>query len=396
VAVRRRVFAACLAGLLSLGARSGPHGTALADIPFQLVDGYVLVRAHVNGSDTITLLFDTGCGQLVLHSAAARRLGLTAKSTTRHDGREPFVEQVIEGVRLGIGELALPPLDALQRDNDLLQRRLGLEVDGVIGADLLRDFVVGIDYDRLRFTLYDGNGFVYHGPGTGLDIVSTRHFATTVATLLLEDGEVLTGRFLIDTGAGVSVALNTPFVDRYDLLQRIGVERIRYTVAAQSVEMTTHPGRIARFTLGDLGFDDLPVLLSQTETGPLSPSVIAGIIGNQVWTRFNTTYDYKRNKLYLEPSRLHDGPFHVDASGLAIAPAASGGFVVRAVFEGSPAAQAGVLVGDMITRIDGTDTSALATHEVRELLARDGETAALMLDRDRDSVEVVLRLKRLY
>ncbi len=390
------MLGACLVGLLSLPARPGLNGTVLAEVPFRLVDGYVLIRAHVNGSEALTLLFDTGCTQLVLHSATAERLGLTAKPVTRHDGRAPFVETVIEGVRVVVGDLALEPVDALQRDHDLLRRRLGVEIDGVIGADLLRDFVVGIDYDRLRFTLYASDGFVDHGTGTGLDIVSTRYFATTVASLTLEDGEVLTGRFLIDTGAGVAVALNTPFVNRHDLLRRIGVERIKYTLAAQSVEMTSHPGRIARFAFGDHGFDDLPVLLSQTEAGPLSPAVIAGIIGNQVWTRFNTTFDYKRNKLYLEPNRLHDDPFQVDGSGLAIAPAVAGGFVVRAVFEGSPAAQAGVRVGDVITRIDATDTSALVTHEVRALLARDGTKVTLALDRGGGSVEVTLKLSRQY
>jgi predicted aspartyl protease len=379
-----------------MGAGRGQQDALLADVPLSLVDGFVFIQARVNGSEELNLLFDTGCTQLVIHSSTAERLGLTATPITKHDGSGPFVERVIEGVSVTIGDLTLERLDALQRDPVALQRRFGARVDGVIGADLLRNHVIEIDYDQMRFTMYDSDRFLYAGAGTDYDIAANPYVAIMVASIVLGDGEVLSGRFLIDTGAGVSVALNTPFVNRHDLLKRIGVEHISYTLAVQSVRMTSHPGRLARFDLGHHAFDNMPVLLSQTEAGPLSPDVIAGIIGNQVWKRFNTIFDYKRNTLHLEPNGLHGEEFRVDGSGLAISPTASGGFVVHGVFEGSPAAAARVRVGDVITEINGVDASELATHEMKELLARDGETVSLAIDRDGDPLTVSLRLKRQY
>ena len=391
-----RSLTVCVAAVIATGAVSPAQDAALADVPIQLVDGFVFIQARVHGSEELTLLFDTGCTQLALHSTAAERLGLRATATTKHDGTGTFVERVIEGVSVTIGDLIFGPLDAMQRDPGPLRRRFGIEFDGVIGADLLRDYVVGVDYDRMRLTVRGADDFVYAGAGTGYDIVSNPYFATMAASVTLDDGEVLTGRFLIDTGAGVPLALNTPFVNRHDLLNRIGVERISYTLAARSVEMTSHPGRLARFDLGHHAFHDMPVLLSQTEAGPLSPTVIAGIIGNQIWKRFNTTFDYKRNKLYLEPNGSHGEPFRVDCSGLALSQTPDGAFVVRAVFDGSPAAQAGVRPGDVITRIDGSETGLLAMHDIRGLLARDGATVLLAIDRAGHLVEFSLQLKRLY
>lgn len=396
-AVKRATTSGFLtAALLTLGATHPGHAQVLADVPIRQVDGYILLPVHVNEPEELTLLFDTGCTQLVFRGSVAQRLGLVALEITRHNGDAPFAERVVEGVELKIGDLTLGPIDALLRENDRIQRRLGTEIDGVIGAELLRDHVVEIDYDRKRLTVLESDGFAFPGNGVGYDIVSNRYFAILTADVSVEDGEVLTGRFLIDTGAGVTLALNTPFVNQHDLVRRIGVEHISYTLAAQSVEMISYPGRVAHFDLGYHGFHDFPVLLSQTEAGPLSPSVIAGIIGNRVWRRFNTTFDYKRNRLYLEPNKSFGEPFQVDCSGLAIATTVGGEFVVRAVFEGSPASEAGVLVGDVVTSVDGTRTSGLLIHELRSLLARDGAMMTLVLDRGGESRDVALLLKQQY
>ncbi len=370
--------------------------TALATVPIELVGGYIFLSARIDESEKLNLLFDTGATSLVLDSAAAEQLGLVATPITRNYGEGSFVEQVIESVDLTIADHTVPQLTAKKRDTGLMSQRLGVRIDGVIGADLLRDYVVEIDYDSMTLSLYDSDGFVYSGDGSGLDIISNRFFATVVTEMTVAEDEVLTGRFLIDTGAGVTVALNTPFVNDHDLLDRIGFEHIAYTLAAQSVEMTSHPGRIPRFHLGDHSFEDMPLLLSQTEVGPLSPSAIAGIIGNQVWKRFNMTFDYSGNKLYLEPSRFYGEAFRVDCSGMMLHTTSSGAVAVRGVLEGSPAAEAGVEVGDLLVEIGGGPVSGLAVHEIGDMLARCGQTVALVIGRNHDLLKTTLKLRKQY
>ena len=382
--------------LLTVSANHPQRLAVLAQLPIELTDGYIRVKVRIGGSEELDFIFDTGATRTVIDSTTAARLGLVTTQRTRNHGQGPFVEKIVEDVNLTVGRLALPALDLLQRSNDRMTLSLGVNIDGVIGTDLLRDYVIEIDYDSRLLTIYDNENFVYTGEGRRLDIDANAYFSIIDAEMVVGDGEVLAGRFLIDTGAGVSLALNTPFVNDNDLLERIGAKHLAYTLAAQDVEMTSYPGRVRRFDLGDYGFDNMPVLLSQTVAGPLSPRAIAGIIGNRIWRRFNTVFDYSRDRIYLEPNGFFDDVFRVDCSGLSITSTAASAVVVKRVQEGSPAAEAGVLVGDEIASINGRSATGYSLSDIRSMLARDLDTVNLALKRDGKLIELSLRLRRLY
>jgi predicted aspartyl protease len=317
--IRKHLFRrGCLSATITLlaaaaltGSGAGDQGDAvLATLPIDLLGGYVRLELRVNGSELLNFIFDTGATRTGIDSGTADRLGLAATERSRSNGAGGvIVEHTIGGVEIELGGLVLADRELLSRAGQLVRRRLDPEIDGVIGADLLRDYVVEIDYDRKLLVVHDPQGYAYGGAGERLEIDANRYFSTIHATIDVGDGQTLAGRFLIDTGAGVSLALNTPFVNEHDLVARIGKTDVERTMNASGVEMSSYPGTVQRFALGGFGFDDMPVLLSQTAAGPLSPTAIAGIIGNPVWRRFNTVFDYRRDAIYLQPNSSFDEPF---------------------------------------------------------------------------------------
>jgi C-terminal processing protease CtpA/Prc len=160
--------------------------------------------------------------------------------------------------------------------------------------------------------------------------------------------------------------------------------------------MSSHPGRVPHFNLGGYQFDSLPVLLSQTEAGPLSPSAIAGIIGNRIWRRFNTVYDYGRDRIYLEPNEFFDDPFSIDCSGLSVTSTTGGTVVIRQVLEGSPSAKAGVMPDDEIISINGSSVADYSLSDIRRLLTQDSQIVNLTLKRNGTVKELSFRLRQLY
>ena len=50
---------------------------------------------------------------------------------------------------------------------------LGRDVDGIIGGEFIRQFVVEVDYEGRRLTLHDRRTFAYAGPGETLPIEFT-------------------------------------------------------------------------------------------------------------------------------------------------------------------------------------------------------------------------------
>src|SRR5262249_37476941 len=70
--------------------------------------------------------------------------------------------------------------------------------------------------------------------------------------------------------------------------------------------------------------------------------------------RFTAIFDFSRQRLILEPNSHFRDAFAEDRSGLHLECAAGGAaFVVREALDGSPAAEAGIRSGDLVTDLDG-------------------------------------------
>ena len=96
---------------------------------------------------------------------------------------------------------------------------------------------------------------------------------------------------------------------------------------------------------------------------------MAGIIGGEVLRRFTVVFDYSRNQMILEPNVHFAEPYEFDLAGLM--PVAEGAnldvFRVYHVIDGSPAQEAGVRTGDVISAIDGRTSADLSLEQVRRL-----------------------------
>jgi hypothetical protein len=128
--------------------------SAARDIPFDFVDGYILLHARV-GAQPVTLVLDSGASASVLSLQAARRLhlalglplpvnGVEAEGTAF--GMAP-VRPEAQGVPLGEVSLAIDLRNAAQLCSE--------PVDGLIGADFFKGRVVQIDYAQQRLRLLD-------------------------------------------------------------------------------------------------------------------------------------------------------------------------------------------------------------------------------------------------
>ena len=130
---------------------SGPDETRL---PFVVTDPLPIVRASVNGSDTLYLLIDTGGGELVLDSVVAAGLGIEVMGRGTGvfaGGAAPVAHGRVDSVRLGavtVHDVPVAMINARQ-----FERAAGHRVDGVLGTVLLYHFLATIDYPRGELVL---------------------------------------------------------------------------------------------------------------------------------------------------------------------------------------------------------------------------------------------------
>jgi S1-C subfamily serine protease len=70
-------------------------------------------------------------------------------------------------------------------------------------------------------------------------------------------------------------------------------------------------------------------------------------------------------------------------------------FSVRLVFPDSPAAKAGIAVGDKLVRVDGKPASSFDKEALYKYLERPGKRVEIELTRDGKPLKITLKLERL-
>jgi len=367
----------------------------VAQIPFELYEGYILIKVKINGFAGLNYIFDTGATIVSIDSVTAEKFKFNVCENKKKNGRREVLKKNTWDVSFEIGNLNLKKLDLIVHSQNLMESRLGIKIDGVIGADILRNYVVEINYDKMLFKIYDCNDFIYNGGGKEFNINCTPLWSTMKAGITAANDKIIEGEFLIDTGMGGTVAFNTPFVNENNLMSKTG--KHRKTIAKSlGAEMISYTGRVEKFGLGDYDFENVPVILSQAKVGVLSAGRIDGIIGNKIWKKFNTIFDYKKNKLYLEPNRFFKNPFKLDCSGLTISLNNNNKVVIKNIIQDSPGSDAGLQKGDEIISVEGNDIKNYSLSEVRDFLMQTNKTITLVINRRNIIKKYSLKLRQLY
>lgn len=273
----------------------------LATVPFELVGEKIFMKARVNGSEEINLQFDTGAGSTVIDGTTAEKLKLVVSGETKNEGAAGSVSVPtstnntieVKGLKfLNITLLHLP-----------LGEYFGIKRDAVVGYDLLKSYVVKIDYDTKTMEFYDAKSFKYGGKGEVNRFSLWSNSALMDIDLTLLSGEKIRGKFMVDDGADLPLLLNSPFVNNNGLMPKVGKVAKGSISGSDGSEVPTFRGKVQKAVIGGYTFNDFPVRLTQAQSGTLSLNDLDGILGNPILKMFNITFDYRRKKMYWEPNQ---------------------------------------------------------------------------------------------
>jgi Aspartyl protease len=144
---------------LALALSCHPRAVAVArtfTLPFQNVNGVILIDAKVNDKPAV-LLLDTGAGLTVLSPDAAGwspadlKNAYTNRSAVGIDGEAHSMGNATATLELGRAITVTPVAVA---DLHTFAKTLNIKLDGILGQDVLREFsAVRIDYKSQRVTL---------------------------------------------------------------------------------------------------------------------------------------------------------------------------------------------------------------------------------------------------
>ena len=324
-------------------------------IPFELDNNLIFLRARINQSAPLWFLLDTGADVSVVKRSRAESLGLQFEGgdgqTGASGGTVGFSNLKNVVFKLPGADVLNPTVVAIPLES--AEPRLGRAVDGILGADIFNRFVVEIDYAARLINLYDARNFQYSGRGEIVPLTITENIPFVKAQIAQTNLAVAEGIFEIDTGANSTVVLNSPFVKAHD-----GIEPPK-TIALEGIGIggatCARLGRLEELRLANFVLKNPLARFSHDEKGELASREFSGLLGGELLRRFRVIFDYARRRMILEANRHFSEPDEFEMSGAAFTADAPNFnvFKVRQIIENSPAAQAGLLVGDVLTAIDG-------------------------------------------
>ena len=195
----------------------------------------------------------------------------------------------------------------------------------------------------------------------------------------------------------VTVVLATPFSQANNLPAANQKRILDKSLSGLGGETTILISRATSFTLGNQTIHAPVVYVSQDTGGALASSDYEGLIGSEILRRFRIVFDYAHRRLILEPNAHYAEPVEYDMSGLSLR--AYGDdlrtFRVYQVLANSPAAEAGLLVGDVLTNIDGMPASRFTLEEVSQMMKHPGREYRLGIKRANRTSSVKIKTRRL-
>lgn len=372
-------------------------GKDSTEFPFKRYGVDVMVPVRVNGKGPSWFVFDTGAEVSALVKDRAKELGIKSKGSIEGEGSGGSAEVgLIPDVTLQLPGVEIPTKVIAEFPDPGLSAVAGQAFQGVIGYDVISQFVVRLDYEKKTITLYDPASFHYAGSGTVLPITFRNGNNLNIpGKVELPDRPPIDVLLTIDTGSSGTIDLNAPFVDANHAVQAVGktIPGSSYGLGGRSSHLV---GRLASLEIGPYQMAQPIVELSQDTKGTEANPDRAANVGGQILSRFTIYLDYPHNRLILEPNaHLHDA-FEYDMSGLRLIspPPKFERIVVNEVREDCPAAKAGMQRGDVITKIDGVPSSRYTLDQVKKMFRREG-TVKLTVERSGKSIGLVLHLRPL-
>ena len=365
----------------------------VVSLPFDLVRRHIMLPVVVGADTRLNFMLDTGDKYAVIDRDRARELRLPLGGKVHVKGSAAMSE----GAMVQSTRYRIPGLHGFSQPVVLtfpltsLEKRLGARLDGIIGADFIREYVVEIDYAARVLRLHD-RGFEYQGGGEAIPLRfnSGGHpiFESVVKTV---QGDVIAGELVLDLGAGHAVMLRTPVVDRYKLTSGNAKTIPLLGGAGVGGSSKGRLGRVASVRVGRVELKNPIAVFAQDSQGDHSNTDTIGSVGQELMSRFRIFLDYRRNRMILEPVASFDAPFDRAVNGLVVD--AEGAdlrtFRISEVTPDTPAERSGAKPGDFLTSLDGKPAIELTLTQIYDALERRG-THKLGVKRGSEAFQLTL------
>ena len=394
-------------------------------IRFELVNNLMVLPLEVNGTP-LNFILDSGVSKPILFSLAKQdSIGLknVSKITIRGLGSgEPIEALRSAGNTFKLGGLKNINQDlyvVLDRDINL-SPTLGIQVHGIIGHDLFRDYVVEVNYSRKFLRFHDPDTYSPGNPKNAirLPLEVEDQKAYLHGNVVVEGQQEVPVKLLMDTGSTDALWLFPAPEKGLPVPKKHYEEFLGKGLSGAIYGKRT---RIKSLRFGDFVIEGSKAAFPHMDSFRLAGDLgdRNGSAGGDLLKRFNMVVNYPKGWISLKKNTRFDEPFQFNHAGIELEHSGvrfiaeriadannivrndSDTFgnvhillgnqtrlslvpeiVVSAIRAGSPAEEVGLREGDVILAVNGRPVDRYKLQEVLQMInERKGRRVRLLIER---------------
>jgi len=270
-------------------------------IPFVLTSyNAIAFKAIINGTDSVNLHFDTGSWDFRLtKEAIVKKTTLLSGQT----GPTPNFSKLNKVSKLQIGKLVITNPDFAATDVT------AHDMDGRFGWNLFEGMQVELNYDKSRMIVHSGK-LIKAPKGYVRSNLDFRNYFMIVKGAMKKGDQLLRGDFLLDTGSGQAIILDSAWSASADFAK--GLQLIRSIVLhnPRGDKFETKVVLAPAFEMNGYVLSNIPTLILGTRNPAGFP---INNLGNDLLKRFNVIMDFKNDCIYWKPNHLFNMEFGKDS-----------------------------------------------------------------------------------
>ena len=362
-----------VAGTLSAGA---PHFTRISgtvSVPAEITGHVMFVNVLVNGRGPYRVMVDTGCSISVVSPELAEAVGATTPDLDEEDdpiiaenglGNPTDIQRILlNSVELG-GVRFERVMAAVSDSFQKLSMIEGKRVDGMLGFPLFADLFLGLDFPNQRLIL--AKQWPTAAPAIRASLPVIEHADVPFVQVQIQGRQV---ELMIDTGANQALQLSQNL--------------------ALSLQWKVEP-RVGSLVavLGEVGREDIGRLAGSLSLGGLQQVEPIAIIspgpsslGLRSLERFCVIFNQSENRVWLCGANAEPIlPTAERSVGLSVYPD-RGGLRIAGVIPGSPAEEAHLTAGSLVTQIEHRSATSWSRDKMEEWINSHADVALVVAEK---------------
>ena len=386
-----------------------PHPRVLsAEIPFELRNHLIVVQARLNSGQPVSLLLNnaepfTLLGSIFSDSAHLPKRGGRWKSRTETGWEQRWW---LRDISFDLSGLNFKPPSVSTANLPVFYP----PIDGVLGADLFKHFIVEVDFTAKKLRLYDPEHYQYSKGGLELPIKLQKGLPWVQATVSLSNQPPRIGSFALNLNNPSTLGLSTRFAD--GKLGQASAALNSTNPPQSKINSKVRHSRLPELNFGSQTFTNLNVTIFSSL--PQYPKNASGMIGFRVLRCFDLVLDYPHQRLFVQTNAFflqanqegfpwqwrrpliyfHNSEINLNLCGAILIANGSplGPFRITHVHSESAAERAGLHAGDVLLALDDQPISSHSLESLMQLTGLEGKLCRLKLQRGEQQITVTLNV----